>query len=719
MRPDHWSQLEAAIKEILRTSGDEDSPLLARLEATNPNLLAAAHRFVANEDTLKWESSPLLEAQSTIPRPITVGTKLGQYEIVELLGHGGMGAVYLAEQDNPRRQVALKIIATDFLTDEPRRRFTDEIEMLARLSHPGIAQIFEAGETDGPHPRPYFTMEHVEGPTLDRFVELNSPSRADRVQLLIRLCDAVQHAHMRGILHRDLKPTNVLVDASGRPKLLDFGVARLLDAAESDRTRLQTQPGHIVGTLAYMSPEQAAADPVAVDVRTDVYALGVIGYELLSGNLPHQLANLPIQRAIEQLQTREAIPLHQVNRSIDLDLSIVISKALAPDLERRYSSPLELAQDLDRVLRGDAIEARRTSTVYKVGKLARRHRAVLVFLLLATAGFLTGVVGLVAQYREVQRRNLLLEFYATDKLSSESKREYFEDQRLDDLTDEIETRFADNAKMRLELFELAARRANDLGLHRQAADLLGKAEAISQSIHGALASQTMFLIRFRAETLVRSGQPEEAERLVRPYLEQIEAGGFDPREDNQPGETLFRMRFCIADVSYTQGRHEEAASLYQSALAVCSLPENHPDPPNVRSSLAAALVVLGRFEEAEPTAWSAYLTHRRWQGLSNPATISALRLATWCNIASNQFDLAESRWQQLDDIVDRIHGRESMNYALTQLMRAELWQRQGQLVEAKQLYRTYAENVKDNLADRHWFEGDLSTMEKRWSSQSD
>jgi len=200
---------------------------------------------------------------------------IGHYRILRLVGEGGMGSVYLAEQENPHRIVALKVIRPGFASGEILRRFEQEGQALGRLHHPGIAQIYEAGTADsGMGPQPYFAMEFIEGQPLVEFSKRRHLNLRARLELITKVCDAVNHAHQRGIIHRDLKPGNIIVDETGQPKILDFGVARITDC-DVEVTR-QTDIGQLIGTLNYMSPEQVLADPLELDIRSDVYALGVI-----------------------------------------------------------------------------------------------------------------------------------------------------------------------------------------------------------------------------------------------------------------------------------------------------------------------------------------------------------------------------------------------------------------------------------------------------------
>ena len=303
-----------------------------------------------------------------------IPARIGHYRIVRLLGEGGMGAVYEAEQDQPKRTVALKVIKSSWASPSLLRRFEQESQALARLHHPGIAQVYEAGTADsGTGLQPFFAMEFIAGgQTLTQYAEAYRLNTKQRLRMMADVCDAVQHAHFRGIIHRDLKPSNILVDENGRPKILDFGVARVTDS-DADATR-QTDIGQLVGTLAYMSPEQALADPLALDTRSDVYTLGVILYELLAGKLPYNLSH-KLHEAVITIREREPTALTSVSRIYRGDIETVVAKAMEKDKARRYASVADLAADIRRHLKDEPIVARPASVSYQVYKFARRNRA--------------------------------------------------------------------------------------------------------------------------------------------------------------------------------------------------------------------------------------------------------------------------------------------------------------------------------------------------------
>src|SRR5262245_48547007 len=298
--------------------------------------------------------------------------RIARYRILRLIGEGGMGAVYEAEQEQPRRTVALKVIKPGIATPELLKRFEQESQALGRLQHPGIAQIYEAGTADtGFGPQPYFAMEFIEGPHLRQYAAAQELDVRARLEIMAKVCDAVHHAHQRGLIHRDLKPGNILVDERGQPKILDFGVARVTDS-EAHATR-QTDIGQMIGTLAYMSPEQVLADPLALDTRSDVYALGVVLYELLAARMPYAISR-KLDETIHAIREEDPARLSQISRSYRGDIETIVAKALEKDRARRYGSAAELAADITRYLKDEPIVARLPSTGYQIQKFARRHK---------------------------------------------------------------------------------------------------------------------------------------------------------------------------------------------------------------------------------------------------------------------------------------------------------------------------------------------------------
>ena len=316
--------------------------------------------------------------------------RLGHYKVLRRIAEGGMGAVYEAEQDNPRRPVALKVIRPGFASPALLKRFTHEAQILGRLHHPGIAQVYEAGLADDG--QPFFAMEFIRGLPLDEYSNRHGLDLAARIGLLAQVCDAVQHAHDQGVIHRDLKPANILVEETGLPKVLDFGVAHATGADLLTGAGL-TQTGQLLGTPSYMSPEQVTADPAAIDHRADVYALGVILFELTVHRLPYRLENRPLAEVARLILELDAPLLGSIDPELRGDVETIVAQALEKDPARRYQSSADLASDLRRWLAHQPILARPPSALYHLRKFARRHTG-LVGGVIATGVAL--VLGLVA-----------------------------------------------------------------------------------------------------------------------------------------------------------------------------------------------------------------------------------------------------------------------------------------------------------------------------------
>ncbi|MCG8408194.1 MAG: protein kinase [Phycisphaerales bacterium] len=384
------------------------------------------------------------------------GQRIGQYTIRRVIATGGMGVVYEAVQDHPRRTVALKVMRGGFFRDDTTlRRFRHEVEILGRLQHPNIARIHEAGVHENGSwtgdAVPFFAMEWIDGLPITDYARSFRLDVRERLQLMVKVCHAVQYAHQKGVIHRDLKPANILVvdggeggsgdqgiggaqnasipsprspgpsvPSSAQPKILDFGVARAT-CADLLVTTLKTDAGQLIGTIPYMSPEQMLGDPHEVDTRSDVYALGVTLYVLLAGRLPHEVDGKTVPEAIRIVREEKISSLGTIERSLRGDIETIVGKALEKDKARRYPSASDLAADIDRYLQGRAIQAHPPSTAYQLRKLVKRHRltfALICFILVlmtvfgATAG--VQAVRLNRQRQAEARQRLLAEQRSKD-----------------------------------------------------------------------------------------------------------------------------------------------------------------------------------------------------------------------------------------------------------------------------------------------------------------
>lgn len=356
-------------------------------------MLAADSETAHAIDKPAIDDSTLLEVTGPSPTSVTPVTHIGRYAIERVLGEGGMGVVYLANQTSPQRLVAIKVIRSIAPSPDLIKRFEREASVLARLSHPGIAQIYDSGSAPifGTRPVPYLVLEYIDGTPLLAHTTSANLNESAKLRIFIDICRAVQYAHQRGVIHRDLKPSNILIQRitgsstnhqNVQSKILDFGVARTLE----DTNTRHTQAGALIGTLSYMSPEQVTG--TLADTRSDVYALGVILYELLSGSLPIDIRSDTIIDATRKIRDVEPARLARVLPAIAPDLDAITSKSIEKDPALRYQSAGELADDLERYLANLPVLAQPHSTLYQLRKFAARNRVIVA----ASAAVVTSIL---------------------------------------------------------------------------------------------------------------------------------------------------------------------------------------------------------------------------------------------------------------------------------------------------------------------------------------
>lgn len=563
--------------------------------------------------------------------------RIGPYVLHEVLGEGGMGTVYRALQTEPvSREVALKIIKPGMDTREVVARFQAERQALALMNHPGIATVYEAGETNAG--RPYFVMELVRGVAIDEYCDTHKLSTAERVSLAISVCDAVHHAHQKGVIHRDLKPSNILVsvdDAGPTPKVIDFGIAKAV-AAGSDG--LVTTMGQMLGTPAYMSPEQAERSGLDVDTRTDVYSLGVILYELLSGTLPFDSETLKRPDFIVQFLIREReVPTPSVrladlantqntvarNRRTDVralrrelrgDLDWIVMKAMEKDRTRRYAAASELAADLRRYLGGDAVLARPPSAGYRIRKLARRHRgalaagmALLISLVVgaavSTVGFLRAEENAQEAAAQAARAEAVNAFLgqmlqAADPVAGDGP-ETTVREVLDAASDEV----SDGALEAQPLVEASVRRSigasyMQLGLLDEAEDHFSVARELLDD-HGGDASDRVEALDELGQVARRQGRLADAEAFYRAALNLADSAGFTT--DAGAGEDLVNgVRADLALTLQNMDRLDEAAAILEELASSHRrlLPVDDLDRATTLNNLALVRSAAGDVEGA-------------------------------------------------------------------------------------------------------------------------
>ncbi|MEC9372795.1 MAG: serine/threonine-protein kinase, partial [Planctomycetota bacterium] len=585
-----------------------------------------------------------------------------------ILGEGGMGVVYLAEQSHPRRLVALKVIRAGLAGPRLLRRFEYEAQLLARLEHPGVARIYEAGAIDiGAGLQPFFAMEYVEGLPLDRFADAHDLNVRDRLRLLAEICDAVHHAHQKGVIHRDLKPANILVDDSGRPRILDFGVARAVDE-DAPQATLQTDIGQIVGTLPYMSPEQLTGDSRDLDIRADVYTLGVIAYQLLTGRLPHDLSRKTVAEAARIICEDRVAPLRSSDANLRGDIETIVLKAMERDRDRRYPSASDLAADLRAFLEDRPISARPPSRIYAMRKFTRRNRA----LVGGVAGvFIALVLGVVASSygfaqattarhlaeaeaerardaeevataardearREAARANAIKSFLIDDMLGAadpeqNADRELTVREALDAAAQHVEHAFDEQPLVNVELRTTIGRIYGSLGHYDQAADQYRQALARARADLGEDEPETIAALRSLALTRRDVGDAEGALADIDQVIERTKrAWGVDH---------LYAAEAATdkASILVSLGRYEEAIDLYHEALPriIDFYGDSHRYVLIARHNLATSLGNLGRQQEAVEQLRELFALRLDTLGPRHPDTLSSMN-----NIATNLVELA-------------------------------------------------------------------------------
>jgi eukaryotic-like serine/threonine-protein kinase len=679
--------LRQEVESLLAESDDEEGFLEA------PALHVAA-RVLASSAAAAGETT----VAGSLPAFI------GRYRVIRLLGEGGMGTVYEAEQEDPRRIVALKVIRPGLATPERLRRFRHESQALGRLQHPGIAQIYEASTADtGFGPQPYFAMELVRGEPLDRYVETHPLGTREKLALMARICEAVQHAHQRGLIHRDLKPGNILIDETGQPKILDFGVARLTEA-EAQLT-VQTEVGQIVGTLAYMSPEQVQGEPQGIDTRSDVYSLGVILYELLTGQLPYNVSGRQIHEAVQTILEVDPASLSSISRNYRGDVETIVGKALEKDKSRRYASAADLAADIERYLSDEPILARPPSTTYQLSKFARRHRALVagvaaVFLVLV-AGIAASTTFAVrarraeqAAIKERDRANLerdratritdfMTGMFKVSDPSESRGNSVTAREILDKASNEMSAGLANDPDAQSQMMQVMASTYMNLGLYPRAHELSQRALDIRLKTFGPDDRRTLESLTRVGDSLELEGHYDEAEKLDRQTLasERRILGSEDPL-------TLDTMNLLALVVGF-EGRLDEAEKLDREQVEILTHkfgPENDRTLM-ARTNLAGLMFGEGRYVEAEKEDRDLLPIASRVWGPDHPRTLELTGNLAMAVRQEGRLKDAEQLFR--DDLAaqQRVQGPEHPETLLTMENLAEAVSAEGRFADSEKIYR--------------------------------
>ncbi len=610
--PEQWVTIKSLFDGALHAKPSEREAYLVG-SSCEPVVIAEVKRMLAEDaagdlasvlgpDGLASMAARLVADEEMF----TAGDKVGQFEVLGELGRGGMGIVYRARQQYPPREVALKVIRPEAVSQAGLRRFERESELLARLNHAGIARIYGAGVVDTPGGRrPFFAMELVTGLPISEYICRHTPPIKERLELLARVCDAAHHAHQKGVIHRDLKPSNVLVDETGQPRIIDFGVAGEIDA-QSMATMLTTEIG-VLGTLVYMSPEQLSNSGGAPDTRTDVYALGVMAYEVLSGHAAFDVRGSGLAAAIHTIERQTPVALGNRDRRLRGDIETVVAKAMARDRSRRYGAASDFAADLRRCITHEAILARPPSVVYQARMFARRNKALVGGMVAVTLAVSVGVGGVAWQSKQTRRQVAMrdLAFRLSTGSPVMTKTGSREARRADLQTVSAWLMGASSlpAPLKMSLSRSVADRLITYGDSEEAAALYGNARRLLPESGVQQVFMAMRLEDSQADALRRSGDPWASVRITQEALARDSRATAPDQldDDGSRAHGIRRAKLSLAQARslHELGRLDEAERILREILPELerlqsvSPPDNQWDVLATKIALARVLVDLG------------------------------------------------------------------------------------------------------------------------------
>jgi len=648
------------------------------------------------------------------------GVVIGPYHLLQLIGEGGMGEVWLAEQKQPvRRRVAMKLIKAGMDTREVVARFESERQALALMDHPAIPKVFDAGSTS--EGRPYFVMEYVAGIPITAYCDKHRLTIRQRMELFILVCEGVQHAHQKAIIHRDLKPSNILVaevDGKPMPRIIDFGVAKATSQKLGAGT-MYTRVGTIVGTVDYMSPEQADSAGEDIDTRTDVYSLGVVLYELLVGALPLNFEKLAYDELLRRLREQDAPPpstklrtlggepaVAAQNRGADPptlarllrgDPDAIALKALEKDRTRRYASASDLAVDIGRYLRNEPVAAHPPSTAYRARKYIRRHTvgvvlAAIAVLLLAGFAIVQGIA-LRRITRERDRADRITQFmtgiFKVPNPSESHGNTITAKEILDKASKQIDSELTNDPELQARMMYTMGWTYSGLGLYSRAQSLYESALEIQRRVLGPRNPDTLKSATALAATLGNEGRLADSEKLFRETLE-IQRHVLGPEHRS----TLFSM-FSLGNPLEKEGHLAEAEKVERETLEIQRrvLGSEDPDTLITMSFLAENQAWEGHYAEAEKLYRETLDLRRRVLGPENPDTLITMSFLADTLAYEGHYAEAEELHGEVLDIRRRILGPEHPDTLKSLEQEAILLSREGRYADGERLFSEAIQTV--------------------------
>ena len=725
LHPDQWQVLSPYLDEALTLSEEERARWLESMRAKNPSLADKVQELL-NEHRLA-EGKGFLENRSNFPA-LSKGLAcqvVGSYRLISLVGVGGMGAVWLAERCDGRfeRKAAVKFLNVALLGHGGEERFKRESAILGRFSHPHIAEMLDAGVAS--NGQPYIILEYVEGQPIDRYCDEQNLDIRSRVSLFLDVVGAVAHAHANLIVHRDIKPTNVLVSNDGQVKLLDFGIAKLLEAEGQEAATLLTQTGDSPLTPEYAAPEQVTGAPITT--ATDVYGLGVLLYQLLSGKhpagtalrtpaalvkaivdteplLPSDIVRpfTPDAEAVTAIAATRASTPERLSRLLRGDLDTIVGKALKKNPEERYASASAMADDLRRYLRHEPISARPDTFAYRAAKFVRRNRVVMGLAVLAFLATAAGLIGAVLQarinrqerdvaVRERDRANRIADFMvkmfkvsnpSEARGSSITAREI-----LDKASKEVESGLSKDPEMQAQMMNVMGDVYFNLGLLSESHSLLERTLAVQQRVLGPENPDTLRTASLLGMVLRKEGHPEETEKLDRETLA-IQTRVLGP--ENR--DTLATMS-GLANALMWEGKTAEAEKLDRELVETRRKVLGPEDPETVRSidNLAFCLSLEGEqgkrddLPESEELSREALALKQRILGPEHPDTITSMADLAATLSLERKLPEAEKLTREALAMRRRILGPEHTDTLDTMTYLANVLEQEGHYAEAEKL----------------------------------